>query len=50
MSMSAGAVNDPQVLEVSKSMSATPSRLSKAFFTEDAQPPQVMPGSFNETV
>jgi hypothetical protein len=52
-SKSLGALNEhvpPSGEGSPHTMSPTPSTVAKAFFTEDAQPPQVMPGSLSETV
>ncbi len=49
-SKSAGALNEQDFSETSVSISAIPSTLLRALRTEAAQPPHVMPGSFNATV
>jgi hypothetical protein len=48
-SRSAGALNEQDLSPVSQLTSVMPSTVAKAFFTEDAQPPQVMPGSLSDT-
>lgn len=49
-SKSAGAEKEQDLSDVSVSISAIPSTLFNALRTEASQPPQVMPGSFSETV